>query len=76
MCFACLRQGREVRLRTSKSGKPRTLPLDGDLWDLMERRWTAREFTREDGTAACPNSCSTAATVRPRGLQTLLGNRL
>jgi integrase len=44
------RQGREVRLRTSKSGKPRTLPLDGDLWDLIDRRWTAREYDR-NGTA-------------------------
>lgn len=44
------RQAREVRLRTSKSGKPRTLPLAGTLWGLIERRWQAREFEREDGT--------------------------
>jgi integrase len=43
------RQGLEVRLRTSKSGAPRTLPLEGDLWDLMERRWKAREFEVKKG---------------------------
>ncbi len=44
------RQAREVRLRTSKSGSPRTLPLTGLLWDLIERRWKARQFEKEDKT--------------------------
>lgn len=38
------RKAREVRLRTSKSGHGRVLPLEGALWRLMERRWSAREF--------------------------------
>lgn len=47
------RQGREIKLRTSKSGRPRTLPLEGELADLvLEKRWRAREFAREDGTTA------------------------
>jgi hypothetical protein len=39
-----------VRLRTSKNGQARVLPLHGDLWDLIERRWTARTIQKEDGT--------------------------
>jgi integrase len=38
------RKAREVRLRTSKSGHGRVQPLEGALWRLMERRWSAREF--------------------------------
>jgi integrase len=36
------RNAREVRLRTSKNGLGRVLPLEGELWTLMERRWAAR----------------------------------
>lgn len=46
------RRAREVRLVTSKSGHPRTLPLEGELWQLIERRWQARQFETPDGTAA------------------------
>jgi len=28
----------------------RVLPLEGELWDLMERRWAARTIEQEDGT--------------------------
>lgn len=59
------RQAREVRLRTSKNGKPRTLPLDGDRWDLMERRWAAREYTREGGTTALAAVVFHAGDGRP-----------
>ncbi len=45
------RSAREVRLRTSKNGRPRTLPLEGELWGLIERRWAARQFTTWDGLA-------------------------
>jgi len=44
------RMAREVRLQTSKNGQGRVLPLDGDLWDLIERRWGARTIQRKDGT--------------------------
>jgi integrase len=44
------RQAREVRLRTSKNGQGRVLPLDGELWNLMERRWNARTVQKKDGT--------------------------
>lgn len=44
------REAREVRLRTSKNGQGRVLPLTDDLWDLIERRWAARSFERKDGT--------------------------
>ena len=38
----------EVRLRTSKSGHGRVLPLDGELAELIEQQWTAREYTTPD----------------------------
>ena len=41
------RAGREVRLRTSKNGKGRVLPLEGELWEIIERRWAARTFEVE-----------------------------
>ncbi len=37
-------QAREVRLRTSKSGHPRTLPLSGALWSLIEQRLAQRAY--------------------------------
>ena len=44
----------QVRLRTSKNGEGRTLPLDShaELIAVIERRWMAREFERPDGTTA------------------------
>jgi integrase len=42
------RTAREVRLRTSKNGEGRVLPLEGDLWDLIERRWAARIVKQRD----------------------------
>jgi integrase len=46
------RTAREVWLWTSKNGKRRTLPLDDELWALVERRWVAREYRGPDGTTA------------------------
>lgn len=46
------RKAREVRLRTSKSGYGRVLPLDGILWEVMERRWAAREYLLPNGVTA------------------------
>lgn len=43
------RAAREVRLRTSKNGHGRVLPLAGDLWALVERRWQARQYEMADG---------------------------
>lgn len=40
----------EVRLRTSKNGRGRVLPLVGELLDLMKKRKAARQLTRADGT--------------------------
>lgn len=45
------RQAREVRLRTSKNGRGRVLPLDGELWSIIEGRWQARQVPRPDGSA-------------------------
>jgi integrase len=39
-----------LRREHSKNGEPRLLPLVGDLADLIERRWTAREYQTPDGT--------------------------
>ena len=44
------RNAREVRLNTSKNGEGRVLPLDDELWNLIERRWVARTVKQEDGT--------------------------
>jgi integrase len=46
---AVVRAGREIRLRTSKNGHGRVLPLEGALWDLIEQRWAAREIKQPDG---------------------------
>jgi len=43
------RQAREVRLVTSKNGEGRALPLDETDWQLIEKRWSAREYQRADG---------------------------
>ena len=31
-----------------ENGRPRTLPLDGDLWQLIEKRWKARNYETPD----------------------------
>jgi integrase len=41
-----------LRLELSKNGEPRVLPLVGELADLVERRWTAREHESVGGTTA------------------------
>ena len=43
------RTEKEVRLQTSKNGRPRILPLDGELWQLVEKRWKARNYETPDG---------------------------
>jgi integrase len=43
------RQAREVRLATSKNGRPRVLPLVGSLWHLIEKRWGARSYLASSG---------------------------
>jgi integrase len=37
-------KAREIRLGTTKNGRPRTLTLRGSLWDLILRRSKAREY--------------------------------
>jgi len=48
------RGGKVLRLRPeeSKNGTGRVLALEGELWQLMERRWKAREYERPDRTVA------------------------
>jgi integrase len=38
----------EIRLRTSKNGHGRVIPLEGDLAALIEHRWQAREWKHKD----------------------------
>jgi integrase len=45
------RSAKEVRLFTSKNGHPRVLPLEGELWSVIERCWSRREFQTPDGSA-------------------------
>jgi integrase len=44
------RHAKEIRLRTSKNGDGRVLPLAGNLWEILERRWVAREYERNGVT--------------------------
>ena len=46
------RRAREIRLPDSKNGEGRVLPLDENLWALIERRWTRREFKKPDRASA------------------------
>ncbi len=48
------RDGQRVTLRRehSKNGDPRVLPLVGELRDVVERRWHAREFKTAHGESA------------------------
>lgn len=41
--------GREIRLGTTKNGQPRSLPPDGQLAELIERRRRAREYATRSG---------------------------
>lgn len=45
------REGRTIRLRPehAKTGQGRTLALEGELWNLIERRWTARRIPMPTG---------------------------
>lgn len=45
------REGRTIRLRPehAKTGQGRTLALEGELWNLIERRWAARRITMPSG---------------------------
>lgn len=43
------REAREIRIKTSKNRHGRVLPLEGELWNLIERRWKARNVTPESG---------------------------
>ena len=45
------RSGGEIRLQTSKNGRGRVLPTDGEIADLIERRWKLREYVTPDGTS-------------------------
>ena len=44
------RAAREIRLDTTKNGRPRLLPLDDELAALFDRRSNARQYTKKDGT--------------------------
>lgn len=45
-------RSRVIRLRPekSKNGQGRTLALEGDLWAIIQRRWSERVVTRKDKT--------------------------
>jgi integrase len=46
------RSARELRIYDSKNGDGRVIPLAGFLWDLIEKRWAARQFTNGEGGSA------------------------
>jgi integrase len=43
-------QAKELRLRTSKNKEGRCIPLQGELWGVIERQWAAREITLKGRT--------------------------
>jgi integrase len=44
-------EARQLRLRAqfSKNAEARTVPLMGELWELVQRRWKARRYKGENG---------------------------
>lgn len=46
------RAAREIRLYDTKNGNPRLLAIEGELAEMIERRWAAREWKNRDGIAA------------------------
>lgn len=44
-------KARQIRLGVTKNGRPRTLALMGELLNLIERRWRAREHRTRAGSA-------------------------
>ncbi len=42
-------EAREIRIDRSKNGDGRVIPLEGELWAVIRRRRTAREFETPDG---------------------------
>jgi integrase len=44
-------ENRQLRLRAqfSKNGEARIVPLMGELWELIQRRWKARPYQGENG---------------------------
>lgn len=42
------RDGGEIRLPDSKNNEPRSLPISGEIHELIERRWRAREYKAQD----------------------------
>jgi integrase len=46
------RRGGEIKLPTSKNGKPRAIKIAGPLAPIMERAWASREYRRADGATA------------------------
>jgi site-specific recombinase XerD len=46
------RHGKGLRLLDSKNGHGRFLALPDGAWTIIERRWAAREYSREGGTTA------------------------
>src|SRR5664280_571349 len=46
------RRAREIRLQDSKNGEGRVLPLDENLWALIERRWVRREYKKPNDVSS------------------------
>jgi len=42
--------GRVLLLPDSKNGEGRTLALEGELWEIISRQWSMREYPKRDGT--------------------------
>ena len=65
---------RTLRLRhmESKKREGRKIPLIGELWDLIQRRWNARACKGPNGVpiASCiPSPCEMRTRVRRQGVR-------
>jgi integrase len=50
--WAWVERGRRIVLPDSKNDEGRVVPLEGRLAELVEKRWSKREYRRADGTTA------------------------
>jgi integrase len=55
-----------LRREHEKTATPRELPLEGDLWDVIEKRWQARTY-RVDGTLVAVSEFVFHTQGRPVG---------
>ena len=59
------------RAENVKNGRSHKIVLEGDLAEIIERRWVAREFTRDDNPWRSLSSCF----ILKGGVQSVISER-